>query len=201
MPADAIDVVIATPNGSTLRGWLRETPASGPCGVALVVHGWGGSAADMFPLSEPLLEDGLHVLLLDTRGHGRSDDAALTSMPAFAEDIRAALTWLRAQPQVDPARIVLVGHSVGAGACLFVAAQDRGIAAVVSLASMADPRAFMSNMLRGRLPAPLTNLGVALRRVDDRASILGVLPGPHDRTGAGAGAAAARWSGHDRGTV
>ena len=167
---DAIDVAITAVNGATLRGWLREAPAVAtgnadePTPAALVIHGWGGSSAEMFPVSEPLLNAGLHVLLLDARGHGRSDDADVTSMPSFAEDIRAAVAWLRIQPQVDPARIVLVGHSVGAGACLFAAADDPAIAAVVSLASMADPAALMSDLMRQRLPRPLTPL--ALRYVE-----------------------------------
>lgn len=172
-PADAIDVAITAINGATLRGWLREAPtvanpvtgdAPEPRAAALVIHGWGGSSAELLPVSEPLLGAGLHVLLLDARGHGRSDDADVTSMPSFAEDIRSGVAWLRIQPQVDPARIVLVGHSVGAGACLFVAAGDPDVAAVVSLASMAEPAALMSGLMRKRLPRPL--VPVALRYVE-----------------------------------
>lgn len=166
VPSDALDVIIVGDTGAVLRGWLRrparayETP--GP--VALVVHGWGASAADMVPLSEPLLEAGLHVLLIDARGHGRSGDVAVASMPTFAEDLRTALCWLRRQPEIDPDRIVLVGHSVGAGAALFVAAEDHAIAGVVSLSSMAAPREFMAERLRGKLPGPLVRL--ALRYVE-----------------------------------
>jgi len=85
-------------------------------------------------------------------------------MPAFAEDIREAVAWLRNLPEVDPSRIVLVGHSVGAGACLFVAANDPTIASVVSLASMADPHAFMAGQLRRSLPGVLT--AAALRYME-----------------------------------
>lgn len=169
VPKAAVDVKIVTSGGQVLRGWLLDakhqsgvTGQRGP--AALVVHGWGGSAADMLPVSTPLLDAGLHVLLLDTRCHGRSDGAAFTSMPAFAEDIRDALDWLRQQPHVDRTRIVLVGHSVGAGACLFVAADDPEIAAVVSLASMADPQQFMTDRLRRQLPRPV--IALALRYVE-----------------------------------
>lgn len=151
------DVVLRTVNALTLRGWLLAAEHSDPRRpAAIVVHGWGGSAVDMLPVSRPLLAAGLDVLLLDTRCHGRSDDDELTSMPAFGEDVQAALGWLREQPTTDPDRIVLVGHSVGAGACLLVAARDPSVAAVVSLAAMADPHAFMSRALRRRLPGPLT---------------------------------------------
>lgn len=120
------------------------------------MHGWGGSALDMAPLAAPLREAGLHTLLLDARAHGRSDDSAITSMPHFAQDVAAGLSWLRAHPLVDPARIVLVGHSVGAGACLLAAHRDPGVAGVVSLSCLADPRAVMARLLSGaKLPRAL----------------------------------------------
>lgn len=177
VPADAVDVEIPTHTGATLRGWWRApagtsgadgaggaTGADDPGPVALIIHGWGANAADMVPLSQPLLEAGLRVLLLDARGHGRSDDAGVASMPSFAEDIRSALRWLRSQPEVDPQRIAIVGHSIGAGAALFAAADDPDISGVVSLASLATPGEFMAKQMRGSLPRPLIRL--ALRYVE-----------------------------------
>lgn len=161
----ATDVTLQTRSGLTIRGWLIRSPSTQPGRpAALVVHGWGGSAIDMQPVAGPLLAAGLDVLLLDARCHGRSDDDDFTSMPAFAEDVETALRWLRRQPDMDPARVVLVGHSVGAGACLLVAAHDEAVAAVVCLASMADPRTFMARILRRRLPGPLT--AMALRFIE-----------------------------------
>jgi dipeptidyl aminopeptidase/acylaminoacyl peptidase len=128
------------------------------------MHGWGASAADMVPLVGPLRPTGLNALLLDARCHGRSDDDNFASMPRFAEDIRAGLVWLRRRPDVDGGRIVLVGHSVGAGACLYVASSDPDVAAVVSIASMAHPQEFMARALRNHLPSPL--VGLALRFVE-----------------------------------
>lgn len=168
VPFDAVDVKITTESGATLQGWLRAPLAaqdsSLPGPVALVIHGWGASAADMVPLSQPLLDAGLRVLLLDARGHGRSDDVGVAAMPTFAEDLRTALGWLRRQPGIDPDRIVLVGHSVGAGAALFVAADDHAIAGVISISSMAAPREFMAERLRARLPGSLVRL--AMRYVE-----------------------------------
>ena len=158
----ADDVVISAEDGSCLRGWWLTSGARGP--VALIIHGWGGSAADMIPVADPLRRLGLHVLLLDARGHGRSDDVAVASMPSFAADVRAGVRWLRARPEVDRPGIVLVGHSVGAGACLFAASDDPDLAAVIALASMADPRVFMGRQLRRFLPGSLT--GLALRYVE-----------------------------------
>src|SRR5680860_1050937 len=102
VPSDAADVRIVTEPGAILRGWLREPVAARESGlpgpVALVIHGWGASAADMVPLSQPLLDAGLRVLLLDARGHGRSGDVGVATMPTFAEDLRTALGWRRSPP-------------------------------------------------------------------------------------------------------
>lgn len=150
----ATDVSLPSLDGTTLRGWFcRSERAAGRAAGAVVLHGWGGSAADMAPIVGPLAEAGIHTLLLDARCHGRSDDADFTSMPRFAEDVQAGVRWLRDQPLVDPERVLLVGHSVGAGACLLAARDDARIVAVVSLSSMADPREMMARLLAdGHVP-------------------------------------------------
>ncbi len=161
-----MDVELTTANGRALRGWFIVVPGADGARrpAALVMHGWGGSAADMAPLADPLLAAGMHVLLLDARCHGRSDDDEFVSMPRFAEDVDSGLTWLRQRDDVDRLRLVLVGHSVGAGASLLVASRDHTVAAVVSIASMAHPEVFMARTLGKRLPSPLTTL--ALRYVE-----------------------------------
>ena len=146
----AENVTIDGPRGRRLRAWFVPIPAGGPQPAALVLHGWTGSASLMLPMARPLLAAGLHVLLLDARCHGRSDDDSFSSMPDFATDAEHALAWLRADPRVDAYRVVLVGHSVGAGACLMVAARDPRVAAVVSISSMADPAAYMGRAMRRR---------------------------------------------------
>lgn len=156
-----VDVRLMAVTGLTLRGWF--IPAEVPDGArpaALVVHGWGGNAADMAPLAGPLLAAGMHVLLLDARCHGRSDSDTFSSMPRFAEDLESSLAWLRQRDDVDRSRLVLVGHSVGAGACLLVASRDREVAAVVSIASIAHPGVFMRRILGQKLPGPLTTLAL-----------------------------------------
>jgi pimeloyl-ACP methyl ester carboxylesterase len=163
---DALDVSVPGTGNARLRGWFLTGTAPHEHGpAALVMHGWGGSALDMAPLAAPLREAGVHTLLLDARGHGRSDDCAVTSMPHFAEDVAAGLSWLRAHPLVDPARIVLVGHSVGAGACLLAAHRDPGVVGVVSLSCMADPRAVMTRLLSGA-HLPRAVLWLVLRYVE-----------------------------------
>jgi len=164
MGLEAEDVTISGPRGN-LRAWFLPAPAAGPQPVALVLHGWSGSASSILPVAPPLHVAGLHVLLLDARGHGRSDSVDFSSMPGFADDVEHAIRWLRRNPRVEPERIVLVGHSVGAGACLLVAARDPGIAAVVSISSMADAAAYMGQAMRRR-GVPGIAIQIVLREIE-----------------------------------
>jgi dipeptidyl aminopeptidase/acylaminoacyl peptidase len=70
----------------------------------------------MLPFAALLHRAGLAVLLLDARNHGDSDDDSFSSIPRFAEDLEQGLGWLARQPRIDPQRLFLLGHSVGAAA-------------------------------------------------------------------------------------
>jgi uncharacterized protein len=171
-PADldlqAHDVEFAAVDGARLRGWFL--PADGEDGaeahpVVVVMHGWASAAEDLLPVAPSLIGAGLSTLFVDARGHGRSDAAEFMSMPRFAEDLSAAVAWLRERSDVDAARIALVGHSVGAGAALLVASRDPRIAAVVSIASMAHPREMIGRSFRSHR-APQTLIRAALQTIE-----------------------------------
>ncbi|MBC7144337.1 MAG: alpha/beta fold hydrolase [Thioclava marina] len=147
--AEVAQVEIVGPEGARLFGWVI-TPGGQPetpCPAVLVMHGWGANAAMMLGLAPPLIAAGYAVMFLDARCHGRSDGARFTSMPRFAEDIAAGLAHLRAQEGIDPVRIALIGHSVGAGAVLLHAARARDVCAVVSLSAFANPRELMERWM------------------------------------------------------
>jgi dipeptidyl aminopeptidase/acylaminoacyl peptidase len=149
----AREVVIATANDKRLFAWLIAPISARPAAAVLVMHGWGANAALMLPAVRPLHDAGYVVLLIDARCHGRSDDDRFSSMPRFAEDVEHALDWLAQQPEVDPGRIALLGHSVGAGAVLLVASRRHDLRAVVSVSAFAHPREVMRRLLaRQHLP-------------------------------------------------
>ncbi|MFC7411246.1 alpha/beta hydrolase family protein [Hydrogenophaga atypica] len=141
---------LSTSAGKQLAAWLIRPNASASTSAptVLVMHGWGANAAMMWPVVQPLVDTGHVVGLLDARCHGESDGADFTSLPRFAEDIATALLWLVQQPGVDAQRLALLGHSVGAGACLLHAAQGQPkVAAVVSLSAFAHPAEVMRRWL------------------------------------------------------
>lgn len=156
---DAVqEVRIATTGGRQLFGWLVSParPATSPAAAVLAMHGWGANASSMWPVVAPLHAAGFAVLLIDARCHGRSDDEDFTSLPRFAEDIATGLQWLRSRKDIAPDRLALLGHSVGAGAALLHAAQQRDVCAVISLSAFAHPREMMRRFLSANhVPYPV----------------------------------------------
>lgn len=142
------EVSFSTANGKRLFAWF--IPAGQTAPALVVMHGWGGNAEMMLPLAAPLHAAGYALLLVDARCHGRSEGDSFSSLPRFAEDIEASLRWLALQPEVDSARLGVVGHSVGAGAALLAATRQSSIRAVVSLAVFAHPAAMMRRWLAAR---------------------------------------------------
>lgn len=134
------------PNGRRLHGWWIAV--EGPAPAVIVLHGWGGNSADMLPIGPGLVESGFHVLFLDARKHGLSDDEDFMSMPRFAEDLETAIEVVSASEDVTG--IAVIGHSVGAAATIYAASMDRRIDAVVAVASFAHP----AEMMRENFPFP-----------------------------------------------
>lgn len=160
-------VRIPTENGKSLFAWFVPAPDTvrTATGVALV-HGWGGNAGDMLPFATLLHRADCAVLLLDARNHGRSDSDGFSSLPRFAQDLEHGFDWLRGQPGVDPERLALLGHSVGAAAALLVASRRREPAAVISISAFAHPVDLMRRQMRAH-HVPYWPIGwLALRYIE-----------------------------------
>lgn len=109
----------------------------------VVVHGLAGSARLMQPFADTLARNGYVVVLPDLAGHGASTRALSDPM----SDVDVAVRSLRDQPGVDPARIVLVGHSRGASAVAAYAGAHPEIAATVAVSLGAVPAVRPRNLL------------------------------------------------------
>ena len=144
------DVHLPTANHKHLKGWLVPGSSGLPAPTLIVLHGWGSNSGMMLPLAEPFCRAGYTLLFIDARNHGASDGDTFSSLPRFAEDLESAVDWLRQQPEIDPNRIGLIGHSVGAAAALLVASHREDIVVVVSLAAFAHPGRMMRRYLATR---------------------------------------------------
>jgi dienelactone hydrolase len=146
-PYRAEHVRIPTPSGHTLAGTLTiPQGVTGRVPVVITITGSGPQDRDesipIVPgfrpfrqIADTLGRRGVAVLRLDDRGTGESTgDFSKASSADFADDVRAAIAWLRARPDVNPAKIALLGHSEGAMIAPMVAATDPKLAGIVLMA-------------------------------------------------------------------
>ena len=156
--AEEVKIPVAT---YSLAGTLLVPKSAGqPVPAVVMVTGSGLQTRDeRIPLpgleqyapfreiAERLASNGVAVLRVDDRGIGGSTgretlESATTS--SFASDTRAQIAWLRARKEIDPKRIVVVGHSEGASIAAMIAASDPELAAVVMMAGVAKRGADVS---------------------------------------------------------
>ena len=124
--------------GVALAGWY--VPGSNGAGVILR-HGSGSERSATVDQAAVLARHGYAVLLVDARGHGRSAGRAMDLGWYGDLDTVAAVDFLVAQPGVDPARIGIVGLSMGAEEAIGAAAVDPRLGAVVAEGATGRTRA------------------------------------------------------------
>ncbi len=145
-PYTASDVTVRTSAGHTLAGTLTlPRDVRGPVPAVVTITGSGQQDRDeTIPIvsgfrlfrqvADTLGRRGIAVLRLDDRGIGGSGGDVNGTSADFADDIRAAVAYLRTRPEIDAARIALVGHSEGGMIAPMIAADDPGLAAIVLMA-------------------------------------------------------------------
>lgn len=140
------DVDVPTSDGETLAGWYVP-PARGEAAVVLL-HGAGSTRSHVLDQLVALAEHGLGVLAIDARGHGESTGRAMDFGWYGDLDIDGAVSFLAAQPGVDPERIGAVGLSMGGEEAIGAAGSNPLVHAVVAEGAtgrMAADRAWLSD--------------------------------------------------------
>jgi fermentation-respiration switch protein FrsA (DUF1100 family) len=143
------DVTYSNPAaGITLAATLTIPQGKGPFPAILLISGSGPHDRDEFlfehrpflVLSDYLTRKGFVVLRADKRGCAKSGGNYSTATTAdFATDAEAGVAFLRTRPEVDRAKIGLLGHSEGGAIAPMVAASDKGIAFIVLMAGPGLP--------------------------------------------------------------
>jgi pimeloyl-ACP methyl ester carboxylesterase len=123
------DVEFQTLDGVTLSGWY--VPSTNRAATVLL-HGSGSTRSSVLDQAVVLARHGYGVLLFDARGHGRSGGQAMDFGWYGDEDVAAAVSFLRARPDVEDERIAAVGLSMGGEEAIGAAATDARIRAVVA---------------------------------------------------------------------
>ena len=149
-PYTAEAVRVPTPRGHRLAGTLTlPTGTRGPVPAIVTISGSGPQDRDeSIPLvrgyrpfrefADALGRRGVAVLRLDDRGTGESEgNIATATSKDFAEDVRAALAYLRSRRDIDGTRLGLLGHSEGGLIAPLVASTDSALKGIVLLAGQA----------------------------------------------------------------
>ncbi|MFB9280225.1 alpha/beta hydrolase [Cohnella cellulosilytica] len=120
--------------GATVKGWfMPQGSLSGPGGpVIIVAHGWSSNRSRVLRYALPLYGQGYSILMYDARSHGDSDYYKTPTGLQFRDDLLAAIDWLLRRPDIDPSRIGVVGHSLGAYGAVLALDAGAPIAALVT---------------------------------------------------------------------
>ncbi len=146
-PGDEPVTIPAT--GFNIAGTLtRPSDASravrGRLPAVVLLAGSGANDRDGVGLGVPTLGQlagalataGYLSVRYDKRGFGQTGGRAESATLAdYAEDARSVIRWLEKRKDVDPRRIVTLGHSEGAWVALLAATREDKIKGVISLAA------------------------------------------------------------------
>lgn len=142
----------------TLSGTLTLPEGDGPFPAVVLVSGSGPQDRDetifghkpFLVIADHLARKGIACLRYDDRGTGKSTGKhSLATTEDFAGDAHAALSFLRAQERVDPARVGICGHSEGGIIGPLVAEKSPGEVAFLIL--LAGPGISGEKVVRGQM--------------------------------------------------
>jgi pimeloyl-ACP methyl ester carboxylesterase len=156
-------------DGVRVRGWLVSRAAGAAPGRGPLVVYYGGNAEEVsWQAAEPW-PPGWSLALVNYRGYGKSEGRP--SERELCADALVVVDALARRPDVDPARIVLVGRSLGAGIATYVAAH-RQVAGVI----LVSPYDSMTEV--GRRHYPWLPVGLLLRHPFDARSLAPAIRAP-----------------------
>lgn len=126
LQANAAPLEVVVPDGTHLRGWI----AKGQPSPAPVVIYFGGNAEEVsWTLSDRRWPRDWTIIGLNYRGYGASEGKP--GQLALQSDALAVYDAVALRDDVDRARIVVFGRSLGTAIAAHVAAERSGVAAAV----------------------------------------------------------------------
>jgi len=126
------DVRFSSADGLQLGGWFIPPDPNGDRAILIYIHGLGSNRSELLDEAVMLASHGYGALLFDLRNHGQSQGRVTTLGYAEVEDVRGALTYLLARPEVNPECIGLVGASMGGAVAIRAAARLPAVRVVIA---------------------------------------------------------------------
>ena len=119
----------------------------GPHAAAILLHGSGGihflapSTANQY--AQALAAQGIYTVVLHyfdgTGNYTANDSVEIANYSHWVIDVKNAVSWMRAQPEVQSTHIGLLGISLGAWLAVGVASEDPRINRIVLFGSGLEP--------------------------------------------------------------
>lgn len=127
--------------------YAPRSTANGKRPAVVVVYGYASwKERYSTKVAERLAEYGYPSLAFDFRGFGSSEGPRWRLVVSEQlEDIANAVAFLQGTPGVDPARVCLLGVSLGGAEAVQAGALDDRVAGVISIAPFGDGERFLRN--------------------------------------------------------
>lgn len=131
------DILVVSSGSTELLGWY--VPAHNGA-VVIAQHGYKHNRAEMLNQAAILARHGYGVLLTSVRAHDFSDGAQITFGAHEIDDLDTWYRYLITRPDLDPARVGILGNSYGGMLAIRYAAQNPAIRAVVAHSAFSSLR-------------------------------------------------------------
>jgi dipeptidyl aminopeptidase/acylaminoacyl peptidase len=100
-------------------------------------------------IAKQFVAAGYVALLFDYRGFGDSEGPRFRLLPhEQVADARAALSWLAGEPVADPARLAVLGLSLGGANAVVAAALDKRVRAAIAIEAPGDGERWLRGLRR-----------------------------------------------------
>ena len=139
------DVEVKTSDGLTLPGWW--IPPAGR-GVIILVHGYKGHRGQLLGISQVFHRHGYGLLVPALRAHDRSGGELISFGMEETKDLAAWEAYLHARREVDPARVAMLGVSMGGEIAIKYVAEHPDIRALVADCAFSSVNETVSTSVR-----------------------------------------------------
>ncbi len=140
-------ITFSNPHHQTLVGILHHPATAQPSAAVILCHGMESSkeSKKIVTLSRQLAERGILALRFDFAGSGESE-GKLEEITYSGEvvDLRAAYDFVL---RYKPKKIGVLGSSMGGTVALLFAAEEKNVAALVTIAAPVHPERFSERLL------------------------------------------------------